>query len=108
MLITAIINSIKGPDSTDLSSEEESIMLAKISDDYLWKECTTLLKEYFNLEFLNEIKDNKQIMFRLYKLYLLHQLMLRMKAIEENPNHPAIKRRGGGRSSLAAQSQIMA
>ena len=99
MLITAIINSIKGPAAVDLSSEEESQLLAKMSDDYLWKECTQLLKEYFNVDFLNEIKDNKQIMFRLYKLYLLHQLMLRMKAIEDNPNHPANKRKGGGRSS---------
>lgn len=104
MLITAIINSIKGPTAVDLSSEEESTLLAKMSDDYLWKECNTLLKEYFNVDFLNEIKDNKQIMFRLYKLYLLHQLMLRMKAIEDNPNHPANKRKGGGRSSQAAQS----
>lgn len=108
MLITAIINSIKGPLAVDLSSEEESVMLSKMSDDYLWKECSNLLKEYFNVDFLNELKDNKQIMFRLYKLYLLHQLMIRMKAIEENPNHPANRRKGGGRSSLVSQSQIMA
>jgi hypothetical protein len=72
MLITAIINSIKGPTAVDLSSEEESEMLSKMSDDYLWKECSQLLKDYFNVDFLNELKDNKQIMFRLYKLYLLH------------------------------------
>jgi hypothetical protein len=48
MLITAIINSIVGPMSGDLSSEEESVMLAKMSDDYLFKECSTLLKDYFN------------------------------------------------------------
>jgi hypothetical protein len=31
-------------------------------------------------------------MFGLYKLYLLHSLLLRIKQIEENPNHPALKR----------------
>lgn len=85
-------------------------MLKKLSEDYLWKECSKLLKEYFNVDFLNEIKDNKQLVFRLYKLYLLHQLLLRMKAIEENPNHPANKRRGGkgAHHNLSAMNSIMA
>jgi hypothetical protein len=69
MLITAIINSIRGPASNE---EEEELLLRKISEDYLWKECNTLLKDYFHIAFLNEIKDNKQLIFRLYKLYLLH------------------------------------
>jgi hypothetical protein len=34
-------------------------MLNKLSEDYLWKECNTLLKDYFNMEFLNEIKGSK-------------------------------------------------
>ena len=69
-----------------------------------------MLKEHFNIEFLNEIKDNKQLMFRLYKLYLLHQLLVRMKAIEDNPLHPANKKRGGKgvHHNLSAMSSIMA
>ncbi len=31
-------------------------------------------------------------MFGLYKLYLLHSLLVRIKQIEENPNHPALKK----------------
>ncbi len=83
-MITAIINSIKGPSN---SPEDETELLKKISEDYLFKECTSLLKDYFNIDFLNEIKDNKQIMFRLYKLYLLHQLFVRMKSVEDNPSN---------------------
>ena len=56
MLITAIINSIRGPATNE---EEEELLLRKISEDYLWKECNTLLKDYFHIDFLNEIKDNK-------------------------------------------------
>ena len=66
MLITAIINSLNGP------LKEEAELLSNFSEDILWKECATLLKDYFNADFLNEIKDNKQIVFRLYRLYLLH------------------------------------
>jgi hypothetical protein len=91
-LITAIINSIKGP--TDQTRLEEAELLKKISDDFLWKECVTLLKDYYKLESLSVIRDNKQIMFGLYKLYLLHSLLVRIKQIEENPNHPALKKRG--------------
>ena len=91
VLITAIVNSIRGPPVEN--SEGEAELLKKLSEDYLWKECSTLLKDYFDVDFLNEIKDNKQILFRLYKLYLLHQLVLRIKAIEDNPNHPATKKR---------------
>ncbi len=69
LLITAIINSIKGP---SINAQEEEELLKKVTEDYLWKECVTLLKEYFHIDFLNEIKDNKQLIFRLYKLYLLH------------------------------------
>lgn len=54
-------------------------ILKKISDDFLWKECQTLLKDYYKLETLNVIRDNKLIMFGLYKLYLLHSLLLRIK-----------------------------
>ena len=46
------------------------------------------------MESLSVIRDNKQIMFGLYKLYLLHSLLVRIKQIEENPNHPALKKRG--------------
>jgi hypothetical protein len=104
MLITSIINSIKGPQTENDPSEDETELLKKMSGDYLWKECVTLLKDYFNIDFLNELKDNKQLIFRLYKLYLLHQLLMRMKAIEDNPNHPVNKKRGankGGYSLLA-------
>ena len=104
LLITAIINSIKGPASNE---EEEELLLRKISEDYLWKECNTLLKDYFHIDFLNEIKDNKQLMFRLYKLYLLHQLLMRMKAIEENPNHPANRKRGANRSQITNHSNSL-
>lgn len=68
MLITAIINSLNGP----LIEEEEAELLSNFSEDFLWKECQSLLKDYFNADFLNDIKDNKQIVFRLYRLYLLH------------------------------------
>jgi hypothetical protein len=98
MLITAIINSIKGSQQT--TKEEEDELLKKVSQDYLWKECTTVLRDYFNIDFLGEVKDSKQIMFRLYKLYLLHQLLLRMKQIEDNPNHPQNKRALRGSKGL--------
>lgn len=89
LLITAIINSIKG---SQADKDEEDELLKKISQDYLWKECITVLRDYFNIDFLNEVKDSKQIVYRLYKLYLLHQLMLRMKQIEDNPNLPQNKK----------------
>lgn len=70
MLITSIINSLKAPPNE--RSEEESTILKGFTDEYMWKECTNVLKEFFNIDFLSEIRDNKQILFRLYKLYLLH------------------------------------
>ena len=39
-------------------------------------------------------------MFGLYKLYLLHSLMVRLKSIEENPNHPAHKKRKNANPSI--------
>ena len=54
-------------------------MLKTVSEDTLWKECSLLLKEYFNANFLNELKDHKVLIFRLYKLYLLHTLSLNIK-----------------------------
>lgn len=68
-----------------------------------------MLRDYFSVDFLNEIKDNKQILFRLYKLYLLNSLLHRMKAVEDNPNHPALKKRGrGALVNPSAPNQIMA
>ena len=93
MLITAIVNSILTPPDSSLSEEA---LLRKISDDFLFKECTQVLKDYFSIDFLNDIKDNKAIIFHLYKLYLLNTLVLRMKAVEDDPNHPVLKKKGRG------------
>lgn len=68
MLITALTQSATEPQDQD----QEDELLQRLSEDYLFKECSTLLKDYFNVDFLTELKDNKQLMFRLYKLYLLH------------------------------------
>ena len=44
-------------------------------------------------------------MFRLYKLYLLHSLLMRMKAIEDNPSHPANKKRTKGSNPHALMAE---
>ena len=78
-LIDAITNSIKFQ-----TEHEESKILDMLTEDALWKECSTLLKEFFNSNFLLEIKDNKILLFRLYKLYLLHSLSQSVKSVDEN------------------------
>eukprot|EP00347_Sterkiella_histriomuscorum_P011192 403373395 len=81
ILISAITNSIKYQ-----SEQDEQKLLEMLNEDQLFKECSQLLKDYFQINFLNEIKDNKVMIFRLYKLYLLHSLSLNFRQIDENQN----------------------
>lgn len=93
MLITAIVNSILAPPESRVKQEA---FLHQVSDDQLFKECSTVLKDYFPPDFIVELKDNKSLLFQLYRLYLLNTLVLRMKAVEDDPNHPVLKKRGRG------------
>ena len=81
MLISAITHSIKNS-----NANEEAEMLKTVTEETLFKECSYLLKEFFNANFLNELKEHKVLIFRLYKLYLLHTLSMSMKAIDDNQN----------------------
>ncbi|CDW74818.1 UNKNOWN [Stylonychia lemnae] len=81
ILISSITNSIKCS-----NEQEEMKLLDMLTEDQLFKECSQLLKEYFNINFLNELKENKLLIFRLYKLYLLHSLSMNIKQIDDNQN----------------------
>lgn len=61
---------------------EEAQILDQLTEDQLFKECLSVLKEYFNVQFLNTLKQSKVVLFRLYKLYLLNELSKSM--MEEN------------------------
>lgn len=78
MLIAALVNSIKYSNEKD-----DEKLFSMLNEDHLWKECCSLLKDFFDLEFLSNIKANKALVFNLYKLYLLHTLSSNMNQIEE-------------------------
>jgi len=56
-----------------------------------------------------ELRDNKTLLFQLYRLYLLNTLVLRIKAVEDDPNHPVLTKKGrGALLNPFAANQVMA
>ena len=67
--------------------------MASVSDEVLWKECSQLLKEFCNADFLKEVREHKVLLFRLYKLYLLHTLSLSLKPHDSHhAKHPPTRK----------------
>jgi hypothetical protein len=67
----------------NIKDEEVKKLLTYVSEDEVWRECTPILKDYFNSKFLLDLKENKTIIFKLYKLFLVDELYKDLKLIEE-------------------------
>ena len=67
-----------------MKEQEETLILNKTTEEHVWNECNRFLKDFFPQAFLNELRENRQILFRLYKLYLLHELTKGVKIVEDS------------------------